>query len=310
MANVSAIGTTQNDPNYLGVLFEIGQNKTPLLNMIGGTQGARGVNGWNFALNSNYALETASQPSISEDASTTAPTATTYVRAQDENAIQIFQRTAQITYADDSDYSTLSGVPSMAGFNAVTDKKAFQVASNLRQVSVDLEYTLINGAYVKKTASGTASKSKGLTNAITTNVIDASAGTLTSAIFNSLTKKMVDNGADLDGSVILVNSTYKQKLSELFALQERSNTVGGVNVEVIATDFGNLNVVYTPQVAQTELFIVDIAVCSVAVLPTNGQALVVEELAKTGASQPIQIYAQLGFDYGIELSHGKITNLA
>ena len=79
MANVSAIGTTQNDPNYLGILFEIGQNKTPLLNMIGGVNGGRSVPTWNFALNSNYALETPSQPSISEDASVTAPTPTTYV---------------------------------------------------------------------------------------------------------------------------------------------------------------------------------------------------------------------------------------
>ena len=231
-------------------------------------------------------------------------------RDQDENAIQIFQRTAQITYADDSDYSTLAGVPSMNGLNPVTDKKAFQVASNLRQVAVDLEYTLINGAYVKKTASGTASQSRGLSTAITTNVIDALGGTVDKPMFNSLTKTMVDNGADLDGSVILVNSTYKQKLSELFALQERSNTVGGVAVEVIATDFGNLNVVYTPQVAQTEIIIADISVCSVAILPIEGEALKVEDLAKTGASQPVQIYGQMGFDYGIELSHGKITNLA
>jgi hypothetical protein len=309
MANVSAIGTTQNDPNYLGILFEIGQNKTPFLNMIGGVSGARIVPTWNFALNSNYALETASQPSISEDASATSPTATTYVRAQAENSIQIFQRTAQITYADDSDFSTLAGVPSMGGMNPVTDKKAFQVASNLRQVAVDLEYTLINGAYVKKTASNVASTSRGLSEAITTNVIAGGGATLTSAMFNSLTKSMVDNGADLDGNVILVNSTYKQKLSELFVLQERSNSIGGVNVEVIATDFGLLNVVYCPQVPQTEIIIADISACSVAVLPTDGQALVVQDLAQIGASKPVMIYGQMALDYGVENLHGKIENL-
>ena len=310
MANVSAIGTTQNDPNYLGILFEIGQNKTPFLNMIGGVTGARVVPTWNFALNSNYALETASQPSISEDDSATSPTATTYVRAQAENSIQIFQRTAQITFADDSDYSTLAGVPSLNGFNPVTDKKAFQVASNLRQVAVDLEFTLINGTYVKKTASNVASTSRGLSEAITTNVIAGGGGTLTKAMFNSLTKSMVDNGADLDGNVILVNSTYKQKLSELFVLQERNNVVGGVNVEVIATDFGLLNVVYTPQVPQTEIIIADISACSVAVLPTDGEALVVQDLAQTGASKPVMIYGQMALDYGVENLHGKIENLA
>ena len=310
MANVSAIGTTQNDPNYLGILFEIGQNKTPFLNMMGGLTSPRVVPSWNFALNSNYALETPSQPSITEDGANTAPTATTFVRAQDENACQIFQRVAQVTYADESDFSTLAGVPSMNGMNEVTDKRAFQVASNLRQLALDLEYTFINGNYVKKTASNVASRSRGLSTAITTNSIDGGAGALTKAMFNSLTKEMADNGADLDGSVIMVNSTYKQALSELFALQERSNTIGGVNVGTIATDFGILSVVYTPQVAQTELIIADISVCRPAVLPVNGQAIVVEDLAKTGASQPVQIYTQMGLEYGIETMHGKITNLA
>lgn len=312
MANVNAIGTTQNNPNYLGILFEIGQNATPLLNMIGGLGGARATSTWNFPMNSNYALETASQPSISEDASVTSPTARTYVRDQGKNAIQIFQSTAQLTYADESDTSTLAGIPGLNGVNAVTDKRAFQVQTHLRQLAVDLEYTFINGLYVEKTASGTASQSRGLSTGMSTNVVDALGATLDATLFNTLTKTMVDNGANLSNGqcVILVNSKYKQVLSTLFGLQERSNVIGGVNVEVINTDFGQLNVVYTPQVAQTEVLIADMSVIAPVVLPTNGQALVVEELAKTGASQPIQIYTQMGLDYGIERLHGKITNLA
>ena len=36
MASTSAVGTTQNNPNYLGMVFEAGQNATPFLNMVGG----------------------------------------------------------------------------------------------------------------------------------------------------------------------------------------------------------------------------------------------------------------------------------
>ena len=312
MASTSAVGTTQNNPNYLGMLFEVGQNATPFLNMLGDINGARPVTSWNFAVNSNYALDTASQPAITEDASVTGVTTSTYARAQAENAIQIFQRRVDISYANESDYSTLAGVPAWAGANFVTDKRSEQLAINMRQLAVDLDYTLINGAYVQKTASNVASKTRGLTNAISTNSVDASAGALSKTLFNSLTKTMVDNGADLNNGqcVVLVNSSKKQELSSIFGLQERSNTVGGVNVEVIATDFGNLNVVYAPAVAQTEVIIADMSVCSLAVLPVRGEALIIEQLAKTGASDPYSIYGQFGLDHGLESKHGKLTNLA
>lgn len=310
--SVSGYGTTQNNPNYLGVLFEIGQNATPVLNMVGGINGARPVSSVNFDLNTNYALNSAAQPSISEDASVSGVTATTYDQTQDENAVQIFQRTAEVSYANASDVSTLAGVPAWAGENQVTDKMGAQVTRNLRQMAIDLEYTMINGSYTKWTASGTASQSRGVSTAISTNAVDAAAAALDKTLFNSLTKSMADNGAELDNGqcVILVNSTYKQALSDLFVLQERSFNVGGVAVDTIATDFGILPVQYAPQVAQTELIIADMSKMSLAVLPTMGEALFVEELAKDGASSKTQMYGQFGTDYGHEIFHGKITNLA
>lgn len=311
--SIAGYGTTQNNPNYLGVLFEIGQNATPFLNAVGGINGARPVTGVNFALNTNYVLDAASQPSISEDAAVAGVTQSTFAQTQDENAVQIFDRIAQVSYANSSDISTLAGVPNWAGENQVTDKMAAQIERNLRQMAIDLEYTMFNGSYVKWTASGTASQSRGVSTAMTTNVIDAGGLTpLDKALFNSLTKTMADNGAELDNgqTAIMVNSTYKQALSDLFVLQERSFDMGGTAVDSIATDFGILPVVYAPQVVQTEVLIVDVSKCSLAVLPTaDGQALKVEELAKNGASDRAQLYLQAGMDYGHEVFHGKITNL-
>lgn len=312
MASISATGTTQNNPNFLGTLYEIGQNATPVLGMIGGINGARPVNGVNFALNTNYSLDTASQPSISEDASVGAGTPATYAQTQDENAVQIFRRVAQVSYSNQSDVSTLAGVPNWMGNQNVTNKMASQVERNLRQLAIDLEYTLINGVYVKWTTSATASQSRGLSTAITTNSIDAGLATVDKAMFNSLTKSMADNGAELSNGqcVVLVNSTYKQALTDLYGLEPRDRMVGGLNVETLVTDFGQLGVVYTPQVSQTEIIIADMSKMSLAVLPYNGQALAVEELAKVGASEQMQIFGQFGTDYGHEIFHGKITNLA
>ena len=86
--------------------------------------------------------------------------------------------------------------------------------------------------------------------------------------------------------------------------------IGGVAVDTIATDFGILAVQYAPQVSQSEILIVDTSKVSLAVLPTDGEALKVEELAKDGASMKTQLYGQFGTDYGHEVFHGKITNLA
>lgn len=312
MASTSAVGTTQNNPNFLGEIFEIGQNATPLLNLVGGFQGARPVEGVNFALNTNFSLDTASQPSISEDASVTGATPSTYAQAQDENAVQIFQRVASVSYANQSDPYTLSGVPSWGGQSQVTDKMAVQVERNLRQMAVDLEYTMFNGVYVKWTASGTAARTRGISNAITTNSVDAGAVALTKTMVDTLTKSMADNGADISmgTSVIMVNSTYLQALNDIYGLAERSVNVGGVTLDAINTSFGRIPVVYAPKVAQTELLITDVSKISLGVLPVKGQPLLIEELDKDGASDKIQLYGQFGCDYGHEIFHGKITNLA
>lgn len=310
MSSIASVGTTQNNPNFLGTLLEIGQNETPFLVMLGGLGGAKPVVGVNFALNSNYALNSASQPSISEDDSITGATVSTYAKGQDENAVQIFQRKAEVSYANQSDSSTLSGVPNWAGNMDGSDAMSQQVEINLRQLAVDLNYTLLNGSYTKWSSSSTAAQSRGLSTAISSNTVDGGAASLTKDMFNTLVKKMVDAGAKLAGAVILVNSTYKQELSSLFALQERSSVIGGVAVDIIATDFGNLAVVYEPSVLQTEIVIADMSKLQLAVLPTRGQPLLVEATAKVGASDTTQIYGQFGLDYANEIFHGKIFNLA
>lgn len=312
MSSISAVATTQNNPNYLGQVFKIGEDRTPFLTMIGGLQGANPVNSWNYALNSNYELNTASQSTQSEDDAIAGATATTYARAQDENSCELKLYKMSVSYANESDYSTLAGVPAWAGPNFNTDKLTEQVTAHTEQLALDMDFALINGVYVKKTASSVVSKTRGILTACTTNKIDASGGALTKTNFNAIIKTMADNNAKLNNGkiVIHVNSSKKQELTALFGLQERSNSVGGVNVEVIATDFGNLNVVYNPTIPQDSVLIADMSVCSLRILPVMGQAVILEQLGKVGASTDYQLYCQYGMDYGIESRHGLLTNLA
>ena len=100
MANVSGQGTVWNLPNYVGELFEVNKKATPFLSMIGGLGGAgRMVQSDEFALNQNYELNAAAQPAITETDSLTAPTAVEYVRSQDVNTVQIFQKAVAISYS-------------------------------------------------------------------------------------------------------------------------------------------------------------------------------------------------------------------
>ena len=71
MANQSAAATVWNCPNYTGVLYKIGNTRTPFLNMIGGLNGGntRYVGDQQFSLNVNYALNAAAQSAITETTS-------------------------------------------------------------------------------------------------------------------------------------------------------------------------------------------------------------------------------------------------
>ena len=312
MASIAGPSTTSNDPNYLGMLFLTGQNERPFTAMLGGIGGAKPVNTVNYPLNSNYSLNTASQKTQSEDTAATSSGSTSYARVQAENTIQIMKEEIDSTYANQSDVSTLAGLPNWMGDNPVTDKEAQQVALHLEQMANDLEFSLIQGTYVKKTASNVNSKTRGMLEACTSNAIDGGAIALTSTIFDSLTKTMADNGANLGNGqcVVFVNSSQKIAITDAYKLAERSTNVGGVNVETIVTNFGNLGVVYTPQMPQDEILVADMSIVSLAVLPYKGQALVLEDLAKDGASDRQMLYLQAGLDYGLESKHGKITNLA
>ena len=167
MANVNAAATVWNCPNYTGELYMIGANQTPFLNMIGGLQNGkvRTVGDFQYPLAQPWALESASQPAITETASLTAPTPWTYVRSQDVNTCQIFQRQVSVSYAKQSVVGqvTADGTTGLVelGSQPVQNERDFQIMAHMRQVDVDVDYTLLNGAYQKATDAGTTSRPQG-----------------------------------------------------------------------------------------------------------------------------------------------------
>ena len=317
--NVNAIGTSWNCPNYTGELYMIGANQTPFLNMIGGLDPSgmvRMVSAFEFPLAQPYSLEAASQPAVTETDSLTAPTPWTYVRGQDTNTVQIFHRSVTISYAKQSVVGSIvadatTGLVDKNQQQPVMNEKDFQIATHLRQIAVNADYTFLNGAYQKATSAAVAAKSRGIITACVSNSVNASSAALSKTLFNQLVRTMAASGAEFRNPVVFVNAFQKQKLSDIFGFAPADRNVGGMNISEIETDFAKFGVVWAPNVPAATLLIADLDVCHPVFLPVPGKGvLFYEELAKTGAAETGQVYGQLGIDYGPEEFHGKIINLA
>jgi hypothetical protein len=313
MANVAEAGTVWNCPNYVGELFMIGANQTPFLNMSGGLEGvnAKQSSSFQFPVAQPWSLEAAAQPSITETLSLTAPTPTTYVRGQENNTVQIIQEQVSISYAKQSVRGEISGL-SIAGVQPVTNEKDFQIAANMRQIAVDVDYSFLNGVYQAATDAVTAAKTRGIITACTGNNTVAAAGAdLSKAMIDSLLKIMADSGAQFIDMVIFVNAFQKQKTTDIYSYAPEDRNVGGVNIKQIETDFAVIGVVYAPNVPAGTLLVADMSVVSPVFLPVPDKGvLFYEELSKTGASEKGQVYGQIGLDYGPKEYHGTITGLA
>lgn len=130
-------------------------------------------------------------------------------------------------------------------------------------------------------------------------------------------QSIYDNGGLRGGArTLIVNSTQKMKISSAFAnaygkFQETSRTVGGVAVDSIVTDFGTVNVMLSPFVPQDAVLAVALSECQPVFLEVPGKGhFFAEPLAKTGASDEVQLYGEVGLAYGNERDHGLITGLA
>lgn len=313
MSNVSGAGTRWNAPNYLGDLFLIGANQTPFLGILGGLEGARTkvTKDFEFSLASPYALEAAAQPAITETASLTAPTAVTYVRGQDVNTVQIFQKQVSLSYSKLSSMRNLSGLAIAGNEPADTDELAFQKAAAMRQVAVDMEFTFLQGAYQKATNAGVAAKTRGIIAACTTSTVAASAAAFSKTLLDQLLRAMAGNGAVFQTMTLFANAFQVNSISDEYGYAPMSTTTGGIAVQTILTDFCTLAVKFDPFMPTDTILIADMAWCAPVCLPVPGKGTIFyETLSKTGAGESGQIYGQFGLDYGPEEYHGTITGLA
>ena len=297
--------------NYAGLLYTKSNKRTPILNTIGAPLYTDHVE---FPVSLEYSLGDASQPAISETASLTAPTPTSVTRSQSKNVCQIFHEAVSVSYAKMSNMGTMSGINIAHDAPNPAAELDFQIARRMEKIANDVEYVFTKGAYNLATTDATINKSRGLMNAVQTNVIEYSSATgWTKANLISLFKSIYDNGGNVDDLILLLSSTDKVKLTGMYEgatgyLMPSSRTIGGANIMELVTDFGVVDVMMSPHLSAGEVLAYNKNVCHPVEMNVPGKGnFFYEALAKSGAAEAGQIFGQIGLDYGPEWFHGKLA---
>ncbi|WP_030928494.1 SU10 major capsid protein [Streptomyces sp. NRRL B-24720] len=140
---------------------------------------------------------------------------------------------------------------------------------------------------------------------------------LTTDHVSDLLQLAYDNGgiSEQQTATLIVNSAQRRAVTAAFAgaygkFTETSRTIGGVAVDTIVTDFGTLSVMMDRHMPQDVITVASLEQLTPVFLNIPGKGVMFEEpLAKTGASDKVQIYGEVGLKYGSEKAHAVMTGL-
>ncbi|WNI16620.1 SU10 major capsid protein [Actinacidiphila sp. ITFR-21] len=164
--SITALGTTYNLPNYTGILHQLTPDDTPFFASIGGLSGGGQTTATQFEWET-FDLRAAGQNTALEGAD--APTPQNRIRGSVDNICQIHHETVGVSY------TKLAAIGQRSGLNIdapqpVANELDWQVTNMLKQMVRDTEWSFINGQYQKPTDNTTVRKTRGMLQAITTNV--------------------------------------------------------------------------------------------------------------------------------------------
>lgn len=314
MTGVTGQGTTYNLPNYTGDLFLVSKEDTPFLSAIGGLTGGESAGSTLIEWQTEDMRDADITRQRTEGAQ--APNGEERPRSRVSNVLEIHQEAVELSYTRQA----TTRMRSTDGEKLVTigtttmpeSELKHQLDLSLKQVARDVNKAFITGTYQNPTDNTTPRKTRGLVEAITTNVV-AGTGNLTEDLVLDTLQKVWEHGGIREGETrtILVGAKMKRALSKVFikenGYRETSRTVGGVNVQAIETDFGSCNIMLDNDVPADTLLVVSLEECTPVFLEIPGKGtFFAEPLAKTGAFDKVQLYGEIGLRYGAEQHHGKL----
>jgi len=301
--------TYSDTANYLGVLYQLKANRTGFLSYLGGLAGGSYATygAYKFPMGVTYELPSGAQPAIDEETAAAGVTPTTQATAQASNTVQIFHEGYKVSYAKESRVSEITGIALSEGTLNNT-ALSFQKAAALGRMAINMDYSFLNGSYQEASTTATAAKTRGLVTAISTHSVDASSADLSKDLINQLLVSLTAD-SDLDTPAMFGGAFQKTQISNIYGFAPESRTVGGVNISRVVTDFGEFDYVMCLHMPASTIVIGDASKIRPVYCPVNGDVIVDEMLAKTGAAEAGQLYMQAGIDYANEKYHGKIVNL-
>ena len=337
MANTHAgIAYSWDLPEFVGELYTAdivpgAQEVNPsFLTLIGGLNGgsARLVPDMNFNMTVEFDYPDAIQPSISEQESVAGlPGIINPLLTPTDNTCQIFQEAVEESYMSMSTRGRLvtdqvyRGADAkddqgwMSEFSPANDASGLdkQVAYALQRIARNVNYTFLNGTYVKSTGKGVAPKTRGILEAVTTNAVAAAGAALSDDLLSLLMEKMVTNSSGMAFQsipVLIMGAQQKKLFSQLYAFPPESRNVAGYNIKQFETDFGTVGVLYEPTIPADTILFASMSMIRPVYNAVPGKGIVFyEPKSKIAASAGGMLYGHIGLDYGPEWMHGKITGL-
>ncbi len=301
-------------PNYSGMLFNKGNTRTPLSSVIGGRR--KVTNHVEFVTGQEFETGGGSQPEISEDASLTAPAASVVTREQKTNVTQIFHEAVGISYAKMSNMGTLAGLNVSAQKANPMNELDFQVAAKMQKIARDIEFTFIQGVYNKATSDVTVNKTRGLVNAITSNVLANGGKPLSFWDVAELLKAIYDANAPTTGLALWVDPVVHFQLNadaeqNGLTVVPAARNINGIDLSKIVTPLGEVYLRLGECLPAGTALLLNLDALAPVEQPTPGKGnFFLEPLDKTGAGEKYQIFGQIGLDHGPEWYHGKFTGIS
>lgn len=303
-----------NTPNYSGMLFMKGRTDTPFSTMIGGsrlfTQSPLFVVGQTYS-----APVSGGVPARSEVDSLIAPSFTPVQRAQITNVTQIFDESVGISDVRRSAGAALSGA-NIAGQQASpADELAFQTNIKMLKIAQDIENTFINGQFHQSTGSNDAAQTRGMVEAITSNVMDLSNMPLSLWDIAELMCAIGDAGGVTAGLVLLCDSGVRFQLcaeaeENNFHVMSEATNINGINITQVRTPKGDVRIAEGRYLPAGTAMLLNLSVIHPVEQPVPGKGnFYLYPLAKTGAGDRYGIFGQIGLDHGPEFCHAKFTNI-
>lgn len=318
MPGITGMGTTYNLPNYVGELFAASREDTPLLSAIGGLTGGRATKATSFEWQGYDLRDPDDTRQRLEGAD--APDGEARTRYKASNVVEIHQEAVNLSYTKQGATGQLNtdGAPTVniGGTIVPADELGWQISQQIKQIARDVEYSFIKGTYANPDDNTSPRRTRGLLEAITTNVMETThtAKTLTADDVLDLAQMAWDNGGirESETRTIVVNSDLKRALTRCFVTdagyKEETRNVGGVNLQTIETDFGRFNIMLDAYMPKDKLLVLSLEQLAPRFLEIPGKGhFFVEPLAKTGASDKVQIYGEIGLEYGDQKAHALLT---